>query len=71
LYVLILIYCCFWNARAVDYKAILPAAMDNDLFLSALEETDLHPHLREAVMGHELVVQRGKARLDFCVMDVC
>jgi hypothetical protein len=55
----------------VDHEAILLAAMENDLLLSTLEKTDLHPHLREAVMCNELVIQRGEARLDFYVMYVC
>jgi hypothetical protein len=44
--------------------------MEDDLLLSAFEETDLHPHFRETVMCNELVVQRGKTRLDFCVMHM-
>jgi len=35
--------------------------MEDDFLLPTFEKTDLHTHLRETVMGNELVIQRGEA----------
>lgn len=46
--------------RVIDYKTILFAAVQNDLFLSASQDANFNPDLGEAIVGQRFAVEVGE-----------
>ena len=57
----------FHALRPVDYKTVLFTAMQNDLFLPALEQAHFNPNLAIPVVCKNLPVQRHKSVVNLIV----